>query len=85
MKASTKYEQQIIREIKGMPPGLQKKIAHMINEIKQESLKSGEDEKRATERFLAVCGSWRDSRTVAEQVNDIYRHRKSRSKMTDLS
>lgn len=37
-----------------------------------------EDEKKATARFLALCGSWEDKKTAEEQINEIYKSRRSR-------
>ncbi|HRX49735.1 MAG TPA: hypothetical protein P5120_19585 [Spirochaetota bacterium] len=37
-----------------------------------------EDEKKVTARFLVLCGSWEDKKTAEEQINEIYKSRRSR-------
>jgi len=37
--------------------------------------KSPFDEKRATEKFIAVCETWKDDRTVEEQMRGIHESR----------
>ena len=34
-------------------------------------------ELKATEEFLSVCGKWKDSRSVEDQIRDVLDHRKS--------
>ncbi len=85
MKAKTKYEEQIMREIQGMPVPLQKMIAKMVRVLREEMSASAVEEKKATDEFLLACGTWKDSRTVEKQIDDIYNSRKSRSAMGTLS
>jgi hypothetical protein len=84
MRTKTKYEEQIINEIKGLPVSLQKKIARMVQVFREEMTGDINDEKTATARFLSACGTWKDKRTVDEQINDIYKTRKSRKEMESL-
>lgn len=37
-----------------------------------------EDEKKATARFLSLCGNWEDKKTAEEQIDEIYKSRRSR-------
>jgi hypothetical protein len=84
MKLKTRYEEQIIHEIQGLPVSLQKKIARMVRVFREEMSTAIDDEKSATARFLSVCGSWKDKRSADEQINDIYIARKSRKEMEKL-
>lgn len=85
MVPKTKYEAQILQEIQGLPISMQKKIARMVRVFREEMVTFTDDEKKATEDFLAVCGEWKDNRTVDDQINDIYNSRKSRKKIEILS
>ncbi len=42
------------------------------------------DEKRLTDEFLSVCGTWLDDRTVEDQIRDIYRARRSREAIMEI-
>jgi hypothetical protein len=44
-----------------------------------------DDEKKATARFLALCGSWEDKKTAEEQIDEIYKSRRSRRDIESLS
>ena len=85
MQTKTKFEEEILKEIQGMPVSLQKKIAKIIHFFKQEIVDLVDDETRSTEQFLSVCGKWKDTRTVQEQIEYIYSTRRSRTKMERLS
>lgn len=84
MRTKTKYEEQIISEIQGLPISMQKKIARLVHVFKEEMTDIEENEKNATARFLSACGNWKDERTPEEQINDIYNARKSRKEMETL-
>ena len=84
MRTKTKYEEQIISEIQGLPVSIQKKIARMVHVFKEEMTNHDEDEINATSRFLTACGTWKDKRTADEQINDIYNARKPRKEMETL-
>jgi len=46
--------------------------------IKQELMSApGFDEKRATDEFLSLCGTWEDDRSPETQIEDIHTGRKS--------
>jgi len=84
MKAKTRYEEQIIHEIQGLPVSLQKKIARMVRVFREEMSTAIDDEKNATIQFLSSCGTWKDKRSAEEQINDIYITRKSRKDQEKL-
>jgi hypothetical protein len=84
MKLKTRYEEQIIQEIQGLPVSLQKKIARMVRVFREEMSTAIDDEKTATLQFLSVCGTWKDRRSADEQINDIYVTRKSRNEPEKL-
>ena len=78
MKTKTVYEKQIINEIQGLPASMQKKIVRIVRDFREEMTSAIEDEKKATARFLALCGSREDKKTAEEQINEIYKSRRSR-------
>ena len=77
MQTKTIYEEKILKEMQDMPQPVQEKLAKVIHFFKQEIIAPGLDEKRATDEFLSVCGTWEDDRTIEEQIKDIYSSRKS--------
>ena len=80
MKAKTSYEEEILREVEGLSPGVQQKIAKFIFLLKSEFIETNLEEKNATDEFLAVIGAWEDERSVANQIKDIYSNRRSTSR-----
>jgi len=77
MRTLTQHEKQILKEIHGLPEPFQKKMAEIIRFLKTEFFNGKADEKKATEEFLSVCGTWEDERSINEQLEDIYSSRKS--------
>jgi len=73
----TKYEQKILNDMKGLTERDQAKLARIFHFIKQEIINLKSDQKRITDEFLSVCGTWEDDRSVEEQIQDIYSARKS--------
>jgi hypothetical protein len=84
MKVKTRYEEQIIHELQGLPVSLQKKIARMVRVFREEMSTAIDDEKTATIQFLSSCGTWKDKRSADEQISDIYITRKSRKDQENL-
>ena len=72
METKTVFEEQILKEIQGLPHSEQKKIAKIVRFLKKEVIHANLDEKHATEKFLSVCGAWEDDRSIDEQLKDIY-------------
>jgi len=77
MQTKTVYEEKVLREMQALPATAQEKLARIIHFMRSEILPSEFDEKKTTEEFLAVCGTWEDDRSIEEQVRDIYSSRKS--------
>jgi hypothetical protein len=77
MRTLTQHERQILKEIHGLSEPTQKKMAEIIQFIKKKFLNGKTDEKKVTEEFLSVCGTWEDGRSINEQLKDIYSSRKS--------
>ena len=77
MQTMTAFEKEIIRDIHGLPPAFQEKIANLIHLVKKEFIPVSVSESSVTEEFLAVCGKWKDDRTVEEQLADLYASRRS--------
>lgn len=78
MQTKTPYEDEILREVRGLPDVLQEKLARILHIVKQEMMSSpGFDEKRATGEFLSLCGTWEDDRSPETQIQEIHAARKS--------
>lgn len=84
MRTKTIHEETILKEVQGMSQPVQEKLAKVIRFFKQEIIAPGLDEKRATDEFLSVCGTWEDDRTIEEQIKDIYSSRKSTTRTEDM-
>lgn len=85
MKTKTIYEKQVINEMQGLPSSIQRKIVRIVRVFREEITGSIDDEKEATARFLSVCGTWKDKKTADEQIDNIYKTRRSRKKLEPLS
>jgi len=77
MQTKTSYEEEILREVGGLPQDIQKKIAKFIYLLKSEFIETNLEEGNATDEFLAVCGTWENERSVEKQIKDIYSNRRS--------
>ena len=75
MKTRTMHEEELLKEIQGLPEAVQEKIVRIVRFFRREVIPA-EPEKTATDAFLAVCGTWEDDRTVDEQIRDIHESRK---------
>lgn len=84
MQTKTMYEETILKEVQGLSQPVQKKIAKVVHFFKQEIITSGLDERCATDDFLSVCGTWKDNRTIEEQIKDIYSSRKSTTRTESM-
>ncbi len=77
MQTKTVYEEEVLRDMQALPTSAQVKLAKMIHFMRSEIIPSELDEKKTTEEFLSVCGTWEDDRSIEEQIRDIYSSRKS--------
>jgi hypothetical protein len=77
MQTQTKYEEEILKEIQELPEIFQLKLARVLCFLKHEMIEERVSEAEATEEFLSVCGTWQDTRSVEEQIQDIYSARRS--------
>ena len=77
MQTKTKQEEAILKEIRDLPEMLQEKIFKMILFFRSEIIENRSSDENATTEFLSVCGTWKDSRSVEKQIEDIYSSRKS--------
>jgi len=79
METATRYEEEILKAIHNLSEHGQKKLLKVICFFTKETIAPlPKEEKRQTEEFLSVCGTWEDDRNVEEQIDDIYSARKSR-------
>jgi hypothetical protein len=72
MQAMTQFEKRIFQDVHGLPPVLQEKIAHLVHLVRQEFIPSNTTYKSETDEFLSTCGKWKDSKTIEEQLNELY-------------
>jgi hypothetical protein len=84
MQTKTKFEDEVIKNIRELPENLQWKIAKIINFLTNEIITPLADDKKATEDFLSVCGTWEDDRSVAKQIRDIHASRKSTARTENI-
>jgi hypothetical protein len=84
MQAKTKQEESILREIQGLPVMVQEKIIKIIHFLKSEIIENNYSEEKATNAFLSICGTWDDTRSVEDQIKDIYSSRKSTNRTEDI-
>ena len=77
MQTKTVYEEKVLREMQALPATAQEKLARIIHFMRSEIIPSEFDEKKITEEFLSVCGTWEDDRSIEDQIRDIYSSRKS--------
>lgn len=78
METKTIYEEQILKDMQGLTPERQRRLARIIHFVKNEIIDEHPDEKKLTEEFLSVCGAWEDERSAEEQIDHVYSARKSR-------
>lgn len=76
MRTLTQHEKQILEEVYELPEPFQKKMAEIIRFLQTEFFNGEKDEKKATEEFLSICGTWEDERSINEQLREIYSLRK---------
>ncbi len=76
-QAMTAYEHKILNDMKKFTEKEQAKLSRIFHLIMQEMIIPQSDERRMTEEFLFVCGTWEDDRSPEEQIQDIYSARKS--------
>lgn len=77
MKTMSKYEREILDEIRELPEESQRKIARAVHFFKTEIVSNRISEERATKEMLSVCGKWEDDRSIEQQLEDIHFSRKS--------
>lgn len=84
MQTQTKYEEEILMEIRELPETFQLKLARVLCFLKHEMLEERVNEVEATQEFLSVCGTWQDTRTTEEQIQDIYSARISTNRAEQI-
>lgn len=77
MATKTFFEKRIIKEIHDLPESALATIEKVIRLLKQEIYSHQTTPDQSTKRLLSLCGSWEDSRSVEEQIRDVYDSRKS--------
>ncbi len=77
MQTKTRYEEQILKEMRDLPERVQEKIVKIIHFFKTDILENKLTEEKATEEFLSVCGTWEDEKSVEEQIKEVYSSRRS--------
>ena len=80
----TKYEQRILNDMKGLTERDQARLARIFHLVRHEIIISESNEKRITDEFLSVCGTWEDDRSIEEQLQDIYSTRKSTNRTENI-
>lgn len=80
MQTKTIYEEKILRELRELPEVVQEKLANIMHTLKKEIMILEGDERRATDKFLSVCGTWEDNKSAEEQIQAIYSSRRSVSR-----
>ena len=80
MQTKTMYEEKILRELRDLPEVVQERLSNIMHTLKKELMILEEDERRATDNFLSVCGTWEDNKNAEEQVQAIYSSRRSVSR-----
>jgi hypothetical protein len=68
-----------------MPVSIQREIFKIVHYFKKEGRDTSINNKAATKKLLKLSGSWKDDKSADEQINIIYRHRKSRNCLEKLS
>jgi len=84
MQTKTKQEEAILKEIRDLPEILQEKIFKTIHFLRSEIIENRSSDENATTEFLSVCGTWKDSRTIEKQIDEIYSSRKSTKRSEKL-
>ena len=80
MQTRTRYEVQILKEMRDLPEKVQEKMVKIIHFFRSDILENKLTEEKATEDFLSVCGTWEDERSVEEQIREVYSSRRSTSR-----
>lgn len=77
MQTKTRYEEQILKEMRDLPEIVQEKIVKIIHFFRSDILDKKLSEEKATEEFLSVCGTWEDERSIKKQIKEVYSSRRS--------
>ena len=80
MQTKTIYEEKILRELRDLPEIVQERLSNIMHTLKKEIMILEGDERRATDAFLSVCGTWKDDKSAEEQIQAIYSSRRSVSR-----
>lgn len=80
MQTKTIYEERILRELRELPEVVQERLSNIMHTLKKEIIILEGDERRATDEFLSVCGTWEDNKSAEEQIQVIYSSRRSASR-----
>jgi hypothetical protein len=85
MKMKASVEECILEEVRGLPVVAQKKVLRMAHLLRKGAAERANGGLSATDRFLALSGTWRDHRSVRLQIRDIQRQRRSRKRQGTLA
>lgn len=80
MQTKTIYEEKILRELRDLPEIVQERLSNIMHTLKKEIMILEGNERRATDEFLSVCGTWEDNKSAEEQIQAIYSSRRSVSR-----
>jgi len=83
MQTRTKYEEQILTEMRDLPEIIQEKMVKIIHFFRSDIIENKmdkENNEKATNEFLSVCGTWEDNRSAENQIKEVYSSRKSTSR-----
>jgi hypothetical protein len=84
MKRKTAAEESILREVADLPAADLQKVLRIMRVRRREILRPAADAAAPAERFMALSGSWRDKRSVKQQVRDVRRNRRSEVRQETL-
>lgn len=74
MATRAAHEKRILKELQDLPESALLKLEKVIRLLKEEFL-GGKNDDNSTERLLALCGTWKDTRPVQQQIEEIYEAR----------
>ena len=80
MQTRTKYEEQILTEIRDLPELIQEKMVKVIHFFISDIIGNNvmkENEEKITNEFLSVCGTWEDNQSTEDQIKAVYSSRRS--------
>ena len=70
MQTENKYEEMLIKELRGIPKTSQYKVIQMLRALRDKRNILG-NKKDSLNKGSGLCGIWKDSRNAEEIINDI--------------